>query len=326
MRELYPNIEPHDRGMLEVGDGNRIYWEVSGNPQGKPAIVFHGGPGAGSTPVARRFFDPGIWRIIQFDQRGCGKSTPHASLPGTALRANTTQHLLGDIESLRGHLAVGRWLVFGSSWGATLALAYAQTYPKCVSQMVLSSITTSRSCEIHWLYHEAGRLFPQAWARFRAGARASNPDANLVEAYYRLLDSTDIAVREEAARNWCDWEAAVVSVDPNHRPHPRYGDADFRMAFARIVKHYFHHKAWLEDGILLRNACLLAGIPGALIHGRLDIGSPLDTAWELSQAWPGSELIVVQHAGHEVRTPAMRENILDALARFAERWRPRKYF
>lgn len=317
MNDLFPKIEPTDQGMLDVGDGNRVYWEACGNPRGKPAVVFHGGPGSGSTPVARRFFDPAVYRIIQFDQRGCGRSTPHAADPANSLAANTTQHLLGDIEALRSRLAIDHWLVFGSSWGATLALAYAQTYPRSVSEMVLSSITTSRPSEIHWLYHEAGRLFPEHWARFRAGV--GDPQPNLVEAYYRLLNSSDPAMREEAARNWCDWEAAVVSVDPNHKPHPRYDDPRFRMAFARIVTHYFHHAVWLEDGILLRNAHRLSGIPGILIHGRLDIGSPLDTAWALSQAWSGSELIIVPYAGHEVRTPGMRMHILAALARFSDR-------
>jgi proline iminopeptidase len=318
MPDLYPKIEPYDQGMLNVGHGQRIYWEVCGNPHGKPAVVLHGGPGSGCTPEVRRCFDPATYRIVLFDQRGSGRSTPHASDPDTDLSANTTHHLLRDIETLRRLLGIERWLVFGSSWGATLALAYAQQLPHCVSELILSSVTTSRRSEIHWLYREAGRLFPQDWARFRAGAGAGDPNADLVEAYYRLLRDPDAVVREDAAKNWCDWEAAIVSVEPNYKPHPRYDDPRFRMAFARIVTHYFRHNAWLEDGVLLRDAHRLAGIPGILIHGRLDLGSPIDTAWELSRAWPGSELVTVHDAGHESRTPGMRENIVAATDRFAK--------
>jgi len=317
MTSLFPRIEPYDRGMLDVGDGNRIYWEVCGNASGKPAVVFHGGPGSGCTEEVRRLFDPQAYRIVLFDQRNCGRSIPHASDFATDLAANMTQHLLADIEALRRHLGIERWLIFGSSWGATLALAYAETHPGRVSEMVLASVTTSRPSEIHWLYHEAGRLFPEAWARFRAGARVTDRNADLIEAYHRLLNDPDPAVREEAAKNWCEWEAAVVSVDP--KPLPRYDDPKFRMAFARIVTHYFRHNAWLEDGILLRNAYHLKDIPGILIHGRLDLGSPLDNAWELSRAWPGSELIVVHDAGHETRAPGMRESILAAIGQFAGR-------
>ncbi len=317
MADLYPPIEPYDHGMLDVGDGHRLYWEVCGNPLGKPAVVLHGGPGSGCTADVRRYLDPEKYRAVLFDQRNAGRSTPHASDFATDLSTNTTAHLVADIEKLRTHLKIDRWLVFGFSWGATLGLAYGQAHPSRVSEMVLFSVGTSRRSEIHWLYHEAGRLFPEAWARFRDASGAVDEDADLIAAYHRLLHDSDSAVREKAARDWCDWEDAVVSAAPNRKPSERYADPRFRMAFARIVTHYFSHGAFLEDGILLRNAHLLRGIPGVLIHGRLDISSPLESAWLLSRAWPGSELIVVDNAGHETRTPGMRENILAALDRFS---------
>jgi proline iminopeptidase len=220
---------------------------------------------------------------------------------------------------LRRHLGVERWLVFGGSWGATLALAYAQTHPDRVSELVLSHVTTSRPSEIDWLYHGLAALFPEAWARFQAGAGTSDPAANLIEAYARLLHDPDAAVRDRAARDWCDWETAIVSIDPRHPPHPRYRDPRFRMAFARIVTHYFRHNAWLVDGVLRSDAHRLAGIPGVMIHGRLDLEAPLATAWALAKAWPDSDLIVVEGAGHESVTPGMNEAVLAAIDRFARR-------
>jgi proline iminopeptidase len=302
--------------MLPVGDANSIYWEVCGNPAGKPALVLHGGPGSGCTRSVRRFFDPSAYRVVLFDQRGCGRSTPHASQLATQLGANTTHHLLRDVEALRRQLGIERWLVFGSSWGATLGLAYAQRHPERVSELVLLAVTTTRQSEIDWLYHGAGRHFPLAWERFRAGARVAERAANLVEAYRQLLCDPDPGIREQAARDWCDWEAAVVAVDADHEPHPRYRDARFRMAFARIVTHYFAHRAWLEDGELLRNAGLLNAIPGVLIHGARDLGAPLATAQELSRVWRASELVVVGEAGHETRTLGMRESAVRATDRF----------
>ena len=317
MAALHPEIEPYGTGMLDVGDGQRIYWETCGNPSGKPMVVLHGGPGSGCTPGARRMFDPAAFRIILFDQRQCGRSTPHASDPAVDLSVNTTGHLLTDIEALRGHLGVERWLVFGSSWGSVLALAYAQAHPERVAGLVLFSVATGRAGDIHWLYHGVGQYFPDAWARFHASAGVHEPDADLVEAYHRLLNDPDPAVRERAAQAWCDWEAAVISVDPNHKPPARYADPRFRMVFARIVTHYCVNKLWLEDGVLLREAHRLAGIPGALVHGRLDLGTPLAPLWELTRAWPGSELVVVDEAGHETTTPGMMESILAAIDRFA---------
>jgi proline iminopeptidase len=300
----YPEIEPFDQGMFDVGDGQRVYWEVCGNPKGKAVVVLHGGPGSGCTPSLRRYFDPDAYRIVLFDQRGAGRSVPHASNPVIDLAINTTHHLIADIELLREHLEMERWVVFGGSWGATLALAYAERYPKRVSAVVLAAVTMSRPADIHWLYHGVGRFFPVEWARFRDGVPDAERDGDLVAAYHRLLNDPDPAVREKAAQDWCDWEDALVSLEPGYEPNPRYSDPSFRMAFARIVTHYFHHHAWLEDGVLLRDAHRLAEIPGVLVHGRLDLGSPASAAWELSQAWPGAELHLVGtgHTGGEEMT------------------------
>ncbi len=317
MTVLYPEIEPYDCGMLDLSDGHHVYWEACGNPDGKPAVVLHGGPGSGCTPGMRRYFDPASYRVVLFDQRGSGRSTPHASDPAADLATNTTLHLLADVELLREHLGVDRWLVFGGSWGCTLGLAYAERFPARVTEMVLASVTMTRPSEIEWLYRGVGQLFPQEWARFRAGVPEPERDGDLVAAYHRLLEGPDAVVRERAARDWCAWEEAVVSATPGYAPNPRYERTDFRMAFARIVTHYFSHYAWLEDGELLRNAGKLDGIPGVLAHGRLDLGSPLMTAWELHRAWPGSELVVVDSAGHDARDPGMAEHIVTALDRFA---------
>ena len=315
----YPPIEPFETGMLDVGDGQSLHWETCGDPAGRPALVLHGGPGSGCTPGVRRFFDPAAFRTVLFDQRNCGRSLPNASDPAVSLAANTTAHQLADIEALRRHLGIERWLVFGSSWGSVLGLAYAQRYPERVSALVLSHVGISRWSDIHWLYHGAGRYFPEAWDRFRIGAGLGAPDADLIAAYHRLLADPDPAVREKAARAWCDWEGAVISVDPRQKPPERYRDPAFRMTFARIVTHYFMHHCWLEDGQLLRDAGRLAGIPGAIVHGRLDLGSPLEGPWRLARAWPEAELTVIDAAGHETTTPGMPESIVAAIDRFAGR-------
>ncbi|MEX1009476.1 MAG: prolyl aminopeptidase [Acidimicrobiia bacterium] len=317
MTDLYPSTEPHNSGMLDVGDASHVYWEVCGNPVGKPALVLHGGPGSGCTPRHRRYFAPDAYRIVLFDQRECGRSTPHASDPTTDLSTNTTEHLLRDIELLRRHLGIEQWLVFGNSWGSTLALAYAERHPERVSALVLVAVGTTRPSEIDWLYHGVGRFLPEHWSRFRAGVPEADRDGDLVDAYHRLLEHPDPAVRERAARSWCEWEDAVVSPDPGIPPNPRYADPRFRMAFARIVTHYFAHDAWLEDGVLLRGADRLHDIPGTMVHGRLDLGGPLVTAWELSQTWSDAELIVVNTAGHSTGDPGMSEAAVAATDRFA---------
>jgi proline iminopeptidase len=313
--ELYPEIEPYEQGMLDVGDGNLVYWEVCGNPAGKPAVVVHGGPGSGCTPGWRRLFDPAAYRVVLFDQRGCGRSKPHASDPHTDLSTNTTPHLIADMELLRRHLSIERWLLFGGSWGSTLGLAYAERNPERVSEIVLVAITSGRRKEIDWITQDVGRIFPEQWARFRDGVPPAERDGRLVEAYARLLNDPSAAVREKAALDWCDWEDAHVSLAPGHRPSLRYEDPAFRMAFARLVTHYWSHDCFLEDGIVLREAGRLAGIPGVLVHGRYDVSGPLDTAWELSRAWPDSELIVVDDAGHG--GPSMTEHLIAATDRFA---------
>jgi proline iminopeptidase len=313
----YPEIEPYDHGMLDVGDGQLLYWETCGNPAGKPAVVLHGGPGSGCTPGARRYFDPTAYRIVLFDQRGCGRSRPHASDPAVNLSTNTTQHLLADLEALRRHLGIEGWLLYGGSWGSTLALAYAQQHPERVTQIVLVGITVGDRRDIEWITRDVGRLFPEAWARFRLGVPPAERDGSLVEAYSRLLNDPEAAVREKAARDWCAWEDAHVSVRPDHVPNPRYDDPVFRMCFARLVTHYWRHAVWLEDGVILREAGRLAGIPGVMVHGRLDVSSPLDVAWELAQAWPGSELHVVDEAGHSAGDPGMTEILVAATDRFA---------
>jgi proline iminopeptidase len=322
MAQLYQAIEPYDHGMLDVSDGNRIYWELCGNPHGKAALVLHGGPGSGCSAGARQHFDPRRYRIVLFDQRGCGRSTPHASDRHTDLATNTTHHLLSDIELLRRHLHVEQWLIFGSSWGSTLALAYAEHHPHRVSELVLAGVATTTRAEIDWITRGVGRLFPEQFARFRAGVPESERDGDLLAAYCRLLNDSDSAVRETAARDWCDWEMALVDVHPDYKPHPRYEHPEFRMAFSRLVTHYWNHNAWLEDGILQREAGRLAGIPGIMIHGRLDLASPLATAWQLAQAWPGSQLVIVAGAGHDSRDPGMSESIVAATDRFAGRGVP----
>lgn len=316
MADLFPPIEPYDSGLLDVGDGHRVYWEACGNPAGKPALVLHGGPGSGCTPGARRHFDPRAYRVILLDQRGAGRSTPHASTPGIDLSTNTTLHLLADIERLRSHLGIERWLVFGGSWGSTLALAYAERHPERVSEMVLVAIATTTPGEVEWITRGVGMIFPEAWERFQAGVPESERGSRPVDAYHRLLMHPDPAVHEKAARDWCDWELAVIAVH-DHPPNPRYEDARFRLGFARLVTHYWRHDAWLEDGVLLRDAHRLSGIPGILIHGRLDLGGPLVTPWRLAKAWPGSELVVVGGAGHDARDPGMAESVLAAIDRFA---------
>jgi len=319
MASPYPEVEPYDHGMLDVGDGDRVYWELCGNPEGRPAVVLHGGPGAGCTPAVRRCFDPDSYRVVLFDQRGCGRSTPHAGDPIVDLHANTTEHLLADIERLRRHLDVERWLVFGGSWGSTLGLAYAERHPERVTQMVLWAITTTGRREVRWITRDVGRVFPGPWARFRDGVPAADRDGSLVKAYARLLHDPDPAVRAKAARDWCDWEDAHVTVRPEHRRNPRYDDPAFRMAFARLVTHYWRHAAWLEDGILLREAGRLAGIPGVMVHGRLDVSGPPDIACELARAWPDGELLIIDEAGHSSADPGMAEALVAATDRFATR-------
>ncbi|MER7500556.1 prolyl aminopeptidase [Nonomuraea pusilla] len=311
---MYPTGEPYDTGMLDVGDGNRVYWEVSGNPQGKPALIVHGGPGSGasSSPRWRTYFDPEAYRVVLFDQRGCGRSTPSAARWDTDLSVNTTHHLLADMELLRRHLGIERWQLFGGSWGTTLGLAYAVRHPDRVSEVVMSGIGTTTPGEVQWITRDVGRIFPEAWDRFHAAA--GRPEGNMAEAYARLLEHPDAAVREQAAADWCDWEDSHVRLRPGQPRDTRYDDRDFRVTFARLVTHYWRHHAWLEDGELLRGVEGLGRVPGVLVHGRLDVSSPLETAWRLSRAWPGCELVVVDDAGHGLGLGAALVAATDAFA------------
>lgn len=315
---MYPKIQPYQSRMLDVGDRNHIYWEVCGNPGGKPAVVLHGGPGSGCSTGMRRYFDPKSYRIVLFDQRGCGRSRPHASELNADLSVNTTEYLIADMERLRRHLHIDRWLLFGVSWGCTLGLAYAERYPHRVSEIVFVGVTMTRESEIDWLYNAVSPLFPEQWERFRAGVPPSDRDSNLVDAYYRLLRDPDPAIHEKAARDWCDWENSLVSVSPDAEPEARRLQPAFQLAFARIVTHYFRSQAWLEDGVLLQEVDSLEDIRGIMVHGRLDLGAPLATAWELARAWPGSELVIVPNAGHSSTDLGMSEAMIAATDRFAQ--------
>ncbi|MGH8927685.1 MAG: prolyl aminopeptidase [Acidimicrobiia bacterium] len=294
----FPPIEPYDRGMLEVGDGHRIYWEACGNLHGRPALYLHGGPGSGFSPGQRQFFDPGAYRVVLFDQRGSGRSRPLASGADADLTTNTTPHLIADIEALRTLHAVDSWTILGLSWGTTLGLAYAQAHPERVDALVLALVTTTSRREVEWLTHDVGRIFPREWERFATAVPARLREMRLVDAYAELLNDPDAQVRHQAAVEWCAWEDAHVSLTPGHRPNPRFADPEFRLRLARLVTHYWSNAAFLAEDQLLRDAALLNGIPGILIHGRYDVSSPLETPWRLSQAWTTSRLKVLDDAGH----------------------------
>ncbi|GLZ42977.1 proline iminopeptidase [Actinokineospora sp. NBRC 105648] len=282
--------------MLDVGDDNQVYWEVSGNPRGKPALVVHGGPGSGCTRRNREFFDPDRYRLVLLDQRGCGRSTPHASDPATDLRPNTTHHLIADMERLRTHLGIDRWLLSGGSWGSTLALAYAEEHPDRVTEIVLSGATVHRAADIEWITGGVGRFFPEALERFRAGAGGA---ADVVAAYARLVASPDPDVRAKAVRDWTTWEDTVVSLEPHGDPVAYSGRPPRALvALVRIVTHYWSNGAWLPENAILDNAARLAGIPGTILHGRHDIGGPVSVAWDLAKAWPDARLVVVEDSGH----------------------------
>jgi proline iminopeptidase len=311
----YPQSAPHAEGWLEVGDEHRIYWEVCGNAEGKPAVVLHGGPGSGVDSTWTELFDPAAYRVVLFDQRGCGRSTPSAARTVSALNANTTAHLIADIESLRTHLAIDRWLVLGASWGSVLGLAYAQRHPRSVSELILFSVVGGTRREVDWATRGMGRFFPEEWKRFRAGVPANERDGDLSAAYYRLLLDPDPAVHERAARSWCEWDDRQMRL-PGQAPSRRYEDRDFRLCSARLVTHYWSHGHFLPDGALARNAPRLAGIPGILIRGALDFGPPVDLFWRLARDWPENELVVIEEEGH-LAGGAMEAAVVRATDRFA---------
>lgn len=308
--------EPYDTGMLDVGDGNRIHYSQHGNPGGKPVLMVHGGPGSGCSTDMARALHP-AYRMILADQRGCGLSTPHAADPATDLSVNTTEHLIADMERMREHLGIDRWMLTGGSWGCTLALAYAQRHPQRVSEIVLSAIFTTRRREVDWLYRGVGRFFPAQWQAFRAAVPTAERDGDLLAAYTRLLGDPDRAVQQAAATAWCAWEDAVLSLETTGTPN-LYGSkpTDAMVAMVRICSHYFSHAAWLAEGVLIREAGRLAGIPGVLVHGLADLSSPVETAWELAQRWPDAELHVVAAAGHKGH-PEKRAILAEAMDRFA---------
>jgi proline iminopeptidase len=317
MPALYPPIEPYAHGVMDVGGGHRVYWEECGNPDGKPALVLHGGPGSGAGPGWRRYFDPARWRVVLFDQRGCGRSTPNAGDDLAALEANTTWDLVADIERLRAERGIDRWQVFGGSWGVTLGLAYALAHREHISEAVFFSITAGTRREVDWVTRQSGRFFPEAWDAFLAGVPAADRDGDLADAYARLLAHPDPAVQAEAARRWCAWEDAHVGVRPGRKPSPRYEDPRFRLGFARMVTHYWRHGMWLDGRDLVGEAAALADIPAVLLHGRLDVSGPPDLAWRLSRVWPAARLTLLDEAGHGAGEPGMTERLVEATDAFA---------
>jgi len=314
-RTQYPPIEPYDSGYLEVGDGHEVYYEQSGDPTGKPALFVHGGPGGGGDVNARRFFDPARYRIVVFDQRGSGRSRPHASL-----EANTTWHLVADMERLRQHLGIDRWLVFGGSWGSTLALAYAQAHPAAVSELVLRGIFLLRPLELKWFYQcGASLIFPEQWQRFLAPIPLAERH-DLLGAYHRRLLSDDSAVRLEAARTWSIWEGATSSLEPNPKREEEFGSPEFALAFARIEAHYFVNRGFFaHENQLLDGVDRIRRIPAVIVHGRYDVVCPIDTAWQLHRRWPEADFRIVRDAGHSAFEPGIMTELIAATDRFATR-------
>lgn len=311
-RSLYPPVEPYRDGRLETRDGHSIYWELCGNPDGKPAVFLHGGPGAGCSTSHRRLFDPARYNVLLFDQRGCGRSTPHASLDN-----NTTWHLVEDIERLRAMLGVERWMVFGGSWGSALALAYAQTHTDRVSELVLRGIFGLRRAELLWYYQEgASWLFPDKWERFLAPI-PEDERGDLISAYHRRLTDPSPQVRLEAARAWSLWEGETITLLPNRDLTEQHSEDEFALAFARIENHYFVNGGFLREGQLIADAERLRGVPAIIIQGRYDIATPARTAWDLHRAWPEAEFELVADAGHAFKEPGILDRLIRATDRFA---------
>jgi proline iminopeptidase len=315
-RTLYPEIQPHATGHLDVGDGHSLYWELCGNPEGKPVVFLHGGPGGGSSPDHRRQFNPEKYKILVFDQRGCGKSTPYASL-----EANTTWHLVNDIEKLREQVAkVDKWQVFGGSWGSTLSLAYAQTYPERVTEIVLRGIFLFDQYEIDWMYTEGGasQIYPDKFEEFLAPI-PEEERGDLVEAYYKRLTSDDADVRLSAAKAWSKWEGDIVTLLPSPATIEHFTSPEVAVAVARIENHYMRNRGWFEEGQLLKGAEKLRGIPGVIVQGRHDSCTPPKAAWELKKAWPEVELNIVADGGHLFNEPGILDGLIRATDRFADR-------
>jgi len=318
VRTLYPPIEPHDSAMLDVGDGNKVYWEVCGNPAGKPVVFLHGGPGGGCTPDHRRLFDPERYRIVLLDQRNCGRSIPSASDHATDLSANTTWNLVADLELLREHLGIDRWQVFGGSWGSSLALAYAETHPDRVTELVLRGIFTLRRSELEWFYEgPAGSMAPDFWAGFDAAVPpADRRFGHYISAYARLLADPDPAVHGPAAVAWSTWEASTITLLPRPELVAEFAEPAYALAFARIENHYFMHDGFFEPSQLLRDADRLADIPTVIVQGRYDLCTPAVTAYELHQALPAAEFVLVDDAGHAYDEPGILDALITATDRF----------
>lgn len=313
-RTFYPPIEPYESGHLDVGHGHRLYWELSGNPDGKPVVFLHGGPGGGSSPDHRRQFNPDAYKILLFDQRGAGKSTPHAGL-----EHNTTWDLVEDIEKLRTQVAkVDKWQVFGGSWGSTLSLAYAQTHPDRVTELVLRGVFLFDPYELDWLYKDggAGSIYPDYWEEF-VGLIPEEERGDLVEAYRRRLTSDDADERLRAAKAWSTWEASTVTVLPSEETMEHFTSPEFAIAIARIENHYMANRGWLEEGQLLRGAKKLRSIPGVIVQGRHDSCTPPKAAWSLKKAWPEVDLQIVPDGGHLFNEPGILDGLIRATDRFA---------
>jgi proline iminopeptidase len=304
METLYPEIKPFARHELAVDDTHLLYVDESGSPEGLPVLFVHGGPGAGCDSLSRRFFDPRLYRIVTFDQRGCGRSTPHASLEN-----NTTWDLVADMERIREHLGIDKWLLFGGSWGSTLSLAYAQTHAERVHALILRGIFLCRPQEISWFYQEgASRLFPDYWQDYLAPI-PQEERGDLVQAFYKRLTGSDQIAQMGAAKAWACWEGRTLTLRPNPQTVERFHER--ALSIARIECHYFVNDAYLEPNQLLRDMPKIAHLPGVIVHGRYDVVTPLDNAWELHQAWPNSELQIIREAGHAASEPG----IVDALVR-----------
>jgi proline iminopeptidase len=313
-RSLYPEIQPYETGMLDVGDGHRLYWELSGNPNGKPVVFLHGGPGGGSSPEHRRQFNPDKYKILVFDQRGCGKSTPYASLDH-----NTTWDLVGDIEKLRTQVAkVDKWQVFGGSWGSTLSLTYAQTHPERVTEIVLRGIFLFDQYEIDWMYTAGGasQVYPDKFEEF-IGLIPKAERGNLVEAYRKRLTSEDKGVQLTAAKAWSKWEGEIVTLLPSPSTIEHFTSPEMAVAVARIENHYMANHGWLGEGQLLRDAHKLKGIPGVIVQGRHDTCTPPVAAWQLKHAWPEVELNIIPDAGHLFSEPGNLDGLIRATDKFA---------
>ncbi|MGE0180886.1 MAG: prolyl aminopeptidase [Parvularculaceae bacterium] len=314
-RDLYPAIEPYETGRLEVSDLHEIYYEVSGNPSGKPVVVCHGGPGGGTTPSMRRYFNPSKYRIVLFDQRGCGKSTPHAELDG-----NTTWDLVADMEKLRRHLDIEAWQVFGGSWGSTLALAYAEAHPDVTTELVLRGIFMLRRSELLWFYQEgASWMFPDAWEKYVEPIPPAERD-DFMAAYYRRLTGADEAEKIRAAKAWSAWEGGTVSLTPSQERIDSFSADAFAVAFARIECHYFVNSGFFrQDDQLLADIDKIRDIPGVIVQGRYDVVTPMKSAWDLHQAWPEAAFVLVGDAGHAASEPGIIDALVRATDAFADR-------